>query len=228
VRFSHRPESCNPLSFPMISSNVGVAALGKWMHGVVLCAVLLTGCSEGTTVAGKAEFETANKLIGVSSGDSAFGDSPTSQAAAVRFSKSMKTMQGMMFSGGSGRSLATKGEFLTYVRHTDQAVVVLCHVPELRNYKDASVRESLASLAWLNAQMAAATLPGVKPSHTLIVGLRGFASYGPIWEGPVSGEPVKKTDSGLERKRLHPFFAPVVTVAPATPAPVEPVATPAL
>jgi hypothetical protein len=120
----------------------------------------------------------------------------------------------LLFSGGSGKSFATNGEFITYVHHTDQAVVVLCHVPELRNYKDAAVRASLAELAWVNAQRAAAKLPGVTPAHILVVGLRGFASYGPIWEGPLSGEAVKKTDSSLERDRFHPFFAPAVTKAP--------------
>lgn len=199
----------------MITPSVArMPALGKWSCLVLLCTVLLGGCSRGPQAPGEAEFEAVNKLIGVNSHTVAFGNSPASVDAAGKFAASMKRMQAVMFSGGSGKSFATKGEFLTYIHCTDQAVVVLCHVPELRNYKDASVRESLAALAWANAQGMAAKLPGVAPSHTLVVGLRGFASYGPIWEGAISGDARKKTDSSLDRDRLHPFFAPAVTKTP--------------
>ena len=214
----------------MITPVKSLSFLGKWSSAVILCVVLLGGCSGGKKEPGEAEFEAANKLLTTSSAGAKFGNSPASIEAAGNFSASVKRMQALLFSGGSGKSFATKGDFLTYVHCTDKAVVVLCHVPELRNYKDASVRESLAELAWANAQMAAEKLPGVTPSHTLVVGLRGFASYGPIWEGPLNGDPKKKTDSALERDRLYPFFAPVEKTAPAVSAPakaVEPATVPA-
>lgn len=201
----------------MISRNDRSAILGKWTTWLIFVVVLMTGCSEAPKVPGEVEFEEANKLIGVSSGITAFGDSPATRKAAEQFSKGLKTMQSALFSGGGGTSPATKDEFLTYVRRTDRAVVVLCHVPELHHYRDASVRESLAKLAWRNAQLVAADLPGVTPSHTLIVGLRGFLSYGPIWSGKISGAAVEKTDRGLDHTRLYPYFAPKAMSAPPSP-----------
>lgn len=155
---------------------------------------------------GKAEFEKVNRLLGTSSKGVTHGDSEEEKAAAGEFATSMKTLQGTLFTGGSGRSIATKGDFLTYVKRTPNAVVVLCHVPELRNYKDAKTREMLTELAWSSGRAAAKKIPGIKESDTLIVGLRGFASYGPIWEGTVSGEATKKSDGPEEKKRLYPFF----------------------
>ncbi len=118
----------------------------------------------------------------------------------------MKSMQSALFSGGSGRSFATGGEFLTYIKRTPNAVVVLCHVPELRNYKEEKTRNALAKIAWSAAQSATNKIHGVQPTDTLIVGLRGFGSYGPIWEGQVSGESTTKTDDLDEKKRFYPFF----------------------
>lgn len=208
------------LSWPMLSLFVGLKLLFRRSLPALMCALVLAGCSNEAPAPGKAAFDAANKLINVNTDGVAFGDTPDSQAMAARFADSIKRMQRQMFSGGSGRSLATGGEFVTYVRCTDQAVVVLCHVPELRNYKEPSVRESLANVAWINAQMAARSHPGATPAHKLVVGLRGFASYGPIWEGPLEGDAVKKTDSGLERDRLYPFFmTETVKTEPAVAAP---------
>jgi hypothetical protein len=173
-----------------------------------LCIILLIGyfASDRKDYPGKAQFEKVDSLIRTSSGGVAYGDSDDTRAAASAFSTSMKTMQAALFSGGSGRSFATGGNFLTYVKRTPNAVVILCHVPELRNYKDATTRETLAKIAWSSGKAAATKIPGVTGSDTLIIGLRGFGSYGPIWEGTISGEATKKTDDLNEKKRLYPFF----------------------
>lgn len=48
----------------------------------------------------------------------------------------------------------------------------------------------------------------IHPRHaTLIAGRRGFASYGPIWSGKLSGEPDQKTDDIEVKRRLYPLFA---------------------
>ena len=59
--------------------------------------------------------------------------------------------------------------------------MILCHVPELRNYKSEDSREAICKIAWMAGQSSAKKIPGIKDSDTLIIGLRGFASYGPIW-----------------------------------------------
>lgn len=175
--------------------------------GIGLGVILLVGycASDRADYPGKANFEKIDSLITTHSGGIAHGDSEQTRAAAAAFAASMKTLQATLFSGGSGRSFATGGDFLTYVKRTPDAVVILCHVPELRNYKD-KTREALAQLAWAAAKTAAGTLPEIEDTDTLIVALRGFGSYGPIWEGTVAGEATKKTDDLDEKKRLYPFF----------------------
>jgi hypothetical protein len=82
----------------------------------------------------------------------------------------------------------------------------MVHVPELRNYKDAKTRETLAMLTWTTANLAAKELTFTTKEPTLIVGLRGFASYGPIWSGKLGGQPEVKTDELDEKRRIYPFF----------------------
>ena len=175
---------------------------------VVLGILLVIGflASDRKDYPGKSEFEVVDSLITTSADGVAHGDSAETRTAAEGFAKSMKTLQSTLFTGGSGRSFATGGEFLTYLKHTTNAVVILCHVPELRNYKDEKTRSVLARIAWSSGQAAAKRLSGVQDSDTLIIGLRGFASYGPIWEGTVAGEATKKTDDLSEKRRLYPFF----------------------
>lgn len=170
--------------------------------------------SDKTEYPGKAEFAVVNDRLTVKGDTPVHGDSPETLSAAANFSAGMKKMQAMMFSGGSGKSFASGGEFLTYVVQKPGVVIVLCHVPELRNYKSAETRESLASLAWSMAQVATTGLPGVTKETKLMVGLRGFGSYGPIWEGKMDGEAVVKTDELDEVRRFYPHFV-VAEAAPA-------------
>lgn len=149
---------------------------------------------------GKAQFEKIDALIDRRSSDIAHGDSEETKAAATAFASLMKNMQAVLFKGGSGRSIATGGEFLTYVKRTPTAVVILCHVPELRNYKEGKTRDALGQIAWTAGKSAAQKIPGVRETDTLIIGLRGFASYGPVWEGPISGDVTKKTDDPDEKR----------------------------
>lgn len=175
-------------------------------------ALLFSGCG-GPDEPGEAEFEAVNGQITTNAKGAAHGDSPEAQAAAGKFAASIKQMQGLFFSGGSGKSLASGGDFVTVVAQRPGAVIVLCHVPELRNYKTKEVRESLAELAWTVAQSTMAKLPGVSPETKLIVGLRGFASYGPIWEGKIEGDAQEKSDDVGGRKRFYPHFATSEPVA---------------
>ena len=189
--------------------NIAISLLRKAIVlAIGLGIILLIGyfASDRKDYPGKAQFEKVDSLITTSSGGIAHGDSDEARAAASAFAASMKTMQASSFSGGSGRSFATGGDFLTYVKRTPNAVVILCHVPELRNYKDEKTRGALAQIAWSAGKAAVAKISDVKDSDKLIIGLRGFGSYGPIWEGTVSGNATKKTDDLDEKKRLYPFF----------------------
>ena len=177
--------------------------------GIALGILLTIGyfASDHKDYPGRKEFEKIDSTLNTNAKDTTNGDSDETRAAASAFASKMKTLQSAFFTGGSGHSFATGGNFLTYIKHTPNAVIILCHVPELRNYKDEKTRDALALIAWTAGQAAAKKIPGVKDSDTLIIGLRGFALYGPIWEGTVSGDAAKKTDDDSEKKRLYPFFA---------------------
>lgn len=155
---------------------------------------------------GKTEFEAANTLITTNSKGSAHGNSEAAKAAAMEFASLMKSMQSIFFKGSTGKALATGGEFLTYVHQDEKGVVVLCHVPGLRKYKSGEVREALAAMAWTCAKGMTQKLPGLRGEQSLVIGLRGIASYGPVWEGTVGGEATQKTDEIDGKRRLYPFF----------------------
>jgi ribosomal protein L7/L12 len=155
---------------------------------------------------GKAAFEKANQKITTNTEGAAHGNSEKAKEAAARFASTIKPLQAALFTGGSGRSFASGGDFVTYCQHNADSVAFIVHVPELRNYKDAKARAALAMLAWTAASGAAKNLPFSSTSPAVIVGLRGFASYGPIWSGKLGGEPEAKTDDLDEKRRLYPFF----------------------
>jgi ribosomal protein L7/L12 len=155
---------------------------------------------------GKAAFEEANKKITTNAEGAAHGNSEIAKAAAAKFALIIKPLQAALFTGGSGRSFASGGDFVTYCQHNAESVAFIVHVPELRNYKDAKAREALAQLAWTASRGAAKDLPFSSTNPSVIVGLRGFGSYGPIWSGKLGGEPEVKTDDLDEKRRLYPFF----------------------
>lgn len=156
---------------------------------------------------GKAQFVVENKKITVFDGSTVtFGNSPEALTVAKNFSTQLSEMQSAFFTGGSKLNPATSGHFLTYCRMTPTQVIILCHVPDLRGYKD-DVLDALAKLAWITAQsnIKSQNLDG---NASLVVGLRGFGSYGSVWEGKVVGEPTAKEDGPYAEKRLYPYFIP--------------------
>jgi hypothetical protein len=187
----------------------GVVGLAM-MLGVLLLIGYCT--ADRKDYPGKAEFEKANATITTKNQGVGHGNTPEATKAAARFAQSIKPLQAMLFKGGSGRSWASGGEFLTYCRHNPDSVAFIVHVPELRHYKGAESRDALAFLAWTAANKAAEGLTFSTEKPAIIVGLRGFASYGPIWSGKRGGEPEVKTDNLDEKRRLYPYF-----VSPAEP-----------
>lgn len=196
---------------PSLAARVGMRLLRKAVFSLVgLGIICLVGylASDHKDYPGKAEFEIADGLIDTKAGGIAQGNSKEAKDVAAAFSIQTKAMQAVLFKGGSGRSFASGGEFVTYCRHTPNAVVLMVHVPELRNYKDEKTRAALAALAWTTANLAAKNLPFATEEPTIIVGLRGFASYGPIWSGKLGGKPEIKTDEVDEKRRIYPYFVP--------------------
>jgi hypothetical protein len=178
--------------------------------GIIAGVLLVVGyfATDRKDYPGKAEFEEANKLITTNSKGNAHGNSDSAKKAAAKFASTIKPLQAKLFTGGSGRSFASGGEFVTYCRQNPDSVAFIVHVPELRNYKEQRTREALGKLAWTTANGAAKALPFSSTNPAIIVGLRGFASYGPIWSGKLGGEPEVKTDDLDEKRRLYPFFLP--------------------
>lgn len=180
--------------------------------GVALGAILLIGylATDHKDYPGKSDFEKANEQINTNSRGPAHGNSDAAKEAAARFASAAKRLQEVMFTGGSGHSFASGGEFVTYCQHNSDSVAFMVHVPELRNYKDPKTREALALLAWRTANTAASGLTFASTNPAVIVGLRGFASYGPIWSGKLGCDPEVKTDDLDEKRRLYPFFTSAV------------------
>jgi len=150
---------------------------------------------------GMAAFLVADGLIDNHTGAVAFGNNEAEQQTAQAFSDLMKERMPKVFTGGGGKTLATGGHFLTYCRRTVEGIVLLVHVPELRNYPEGEVRDALVELAWECARQAVAE--GATPVD-LVVALRGFVSYGPIMEGLSDGAPQISTSG--DQTRLYRYF----------------------
>jgi hypothetical protein len=156
---------------------------------------------------GYKEFEAADRLINTKRDAEIHGSSEPAKQAAGEFSKSMKVMTDALFTGGSKKNLMTGGEFLTFCHEGDDTIVFLCHVPSLRSYKDDEAKDGLNKIAWTVANHAASTLDA-EHKKSLVVGLRGIASYGAVMKGSVGGKSPDITNSEDEKSILIPAFAP--------------------
>lgn len=166
---------------------------------------------------GYAGFNAANELVDSKSKGTTHGNSPEAKATAETFSELLKKLQQQAFNGGTKRNLLTGGEFLTYCHHGKDAIVFLCHVPELRNYKDQGAKDALAEIAWITATTAARKLdPEAKKN--LVVGLRGIASYGFILSGNPADEKPQQAGESAKATILYPPFIDT----PDSPAPPKP------
>jgi hypothetical protein len=192
----------NVIAIAVLLFGLGViVGIGLFVYGIISAFI-----DDSKDYPGKKEFLVADNKVGIFSGTATFGDSPEALAFANDFSKEMGEMQSAFFTGGSHLNAATAGHFLTFCRITPSQVIVLCHVPDMRGYKDDAL-EALNKLAWLTAQTEAKT-QNVDKNASLVVGLRGFASYGSVWEGKVVGAPTAKGDGPFEVKRIYPYFIP--------------------
>jgi hypothetical protein len=156
---------------------------------------------------GYPQFSAANDLIDSKSKGVFHGNTAPAKASAKVFSEVMKTVSTQAFSGGGKHTLMTGGEFLTYCQDGAERIVVLCHVPELRKYKDDDTKKALAELAW---GCATNSIKALDPEHrkTLVVALRGIASYGMILHGPSGAESASSVefDDSAKAGQVLPAF----------------------
>jgi hypothetical protein len=162
---------------------------------------ILTACGpEKPKSPAEQSFIDANNKILSNKDKEAFGNTPEAESRAARFSKLLGSLQKSTFEGGSKVHALTGGQFLTYCQIAPTKIIFLCHVPDLKNYKD-DARDALAQLAWTVGQQACAGLP--TDDVTLVVGLRGALLYGPVWSGKLTGDPTKKAQG---RSELEPYY----------------------
>jgi len=191
-----------------LAFGIGLAVLAVigWI-GLFIFGFVATIFEDSKDYPGKSQFESANKQIDVYDHTVAFGNTPDAVTYATEFSTELQALCGTLFTGGSKFTPATGGHFLTYCRVTPTELVFLCQVPDLRGYRD-DVRDALAKVAWVAAQNVA-TAHKMDHEVSVVVGLRGFGSYGPIWEGKVGGDDATvKSDGLFEIKKLYPYFIP--------------------
>lgn len=185
---------------------------------------LISGAKNSTADGGnpgKAIYDDMNRMIGSYKDVEGFGNTPEAQSIAQRFAKAMKEIRSEVFSKGKESVLSlSEGHFITYCHADDKSLVLLCHVPEFRNFQD-DAKAALMGIAWSVAQGTAATSDD-KP-RTLVIGLRGIALYYQFWAGTTTGQPSQKLNSSDGKAVVYRVLAP-----PAKPVPVEaPGATPA-
>ncbi len=169
---------------------------------------------------GKIIFDDMNKEIASYHEMEAFGNTTDAQTIAQSFATAMKAIRAEAFTKGkAGAFSLSEGHFLTSCHVEQDAVVVLCHVPELRRFED-EAKASLMAIAWTVAQ-SAATKQDAKP-HRLVVGLRGVALYYQFWFGQTAGTTVDKRDAKDGRNALYEVLAPAPTPAPPTTPAVKP------
>jgi hypothetical protein len=189
------------LAVPLALGGMGAASLEK----------------KNAATPGYTGFNAANELIGSKSKGITHGNSPEAKTAADAFSELFKKLQQQAFTGGSKRNLLTGGEFLTYCQNGKDSIVFLCHVPELRNYKDEDTKDSLSEIAWMTAKMATGKLDP-ESKKNLVVGLRGVASYGFILSGKPADEKPQRAGEDAKATILYPPFIDTQD-SPATPKP---------
>ncbi len=171
-----------------------------------LLVVMRGGASSVPTGPGAAAFDAANdRITRYRAGQpEAHGNSEVARRIAEEYGLAMKMLTGIMFTGGKESKLSfTEGHFLTYCQLNRDSVVLLLHVPQLRQYQG-DVRGALAELAWGAAKVSAEKV--ASPGDTMVVALRGAAIYGPIMVGKVGDENPPPRATGT-REILHPYFA---------------------
>jgi len=174
-------------------------------------AIFMGGIGERETgkkaaMPGFKEFKAADDLIDAKSKGQIYGNSETAKAVAGEFSTTMKTMTEAMFSGGSKKNFMTGGNFLTYCHEGSDTIVFLSHVPSLRSYKSDEAKDGLNKLAWTVARQAASKLDPDR-KKTLLIGLRGVASYGSIQQGKTADEQPGTPSDFRDTSVFFPTFA---------------------
>jgi hypothetical protein len=163
---------------------------------------------------GELEFREANKQIIADPNTVVFGNSEAALALAKQYSTSLKIMRDKMFTKGDQTALGSlEGDFLTYCQSNEDSCVFLVHVPELRRFTE-EAKESLANLAWINAQSVLQANTR-RPPKTVVVGVKGLLLYDNILIGDYVADPqpgkdgIKTRGSGLaDMKLLYPYFVP--------------------
>ncbi len=161
---------------------------------------------------GMAEFNTVNSAIVGYKGDDALGNDALAQKIGTVFSHDLAEIRSAAFTGGDAHAMSlSEGHFITYCHETPEAVVIICHVPQLRKFAG-DAKAALMQYAWRIAQGAVTSVaPG--RSGKLYVGLRGIALYYEIWSGPLTGPAQKKQEPKVGLTEIYAVFAPQAAIA---------------
>ncbi|MBS0267315.1 MAG: hypothetical protein JSS02_35650, partial [Planctomycetes bacterium] len=126
---------------------------------------------------GEAAFNEANRLLGVNTGKTSFGNSEEARQRAADFSEKIRDLREVFFTKRKKEPLVSfsKGEFLTYCRLDETSCVFLVHVPDLRKFNN-DAKNQLGELAWETAQLVVRT-NGKSTPRKLAVGIRGVVLY---------------------------------------------------
>jgi hypothetical protein len=182
----------------------GIATGGAGLAlALVFWGLLLLGSAKRTPV--QTAFDEASRRIDTYADAEAFGNTEEARAMAERFSRVLKAVDKLAFTGPRDTGLSlSQGRFLTYVELRQDSVCFLVHVPQLRAY-DGDVRRSLLDLAWTTAREASRDVRKDRDLR-LGVGLRGAVAYGAVAAGMGEGKPTQELGSVVSTTPLEAFF----------------------
>jgi hypothetical protein len=210
----------------LVLITIGCCVVLAVLFGVVVTVGQASRDRREAQTPGMAEFNTVNAMIVGYKGDDALGNDDVAQKIGTVFSHDLTAIRSAAFTGGDAHAVSlSEGHFITYCHETPGAVVIICHVPQLRKFAG-DAKAALMAYAWRIAQGAVKSVaPG--RSGRLYVGLRGIALYYEIWSGPLDGPAQKKQEPKVGLAEIYTVFAPAsaVTKPEATPPAKPPPAT---
>lgn len=114
-------------------------------------------------------------------GKEADGNTPRAAEFAILMAKALREGRQALFTEGKQGGISlTKGHFIAYCHATNESVVLLIHVPELRRFDDAA-KQSLAEFIWgATVTRARVDFPN---ATKLAVGVKGVLDYSAIYTG---------------------------------------------
>ena len=185
--------------------------------GFVLFVLLVGGASSWRSqqkekswqsVPGKMQFDAMNDEITSYKGSAAYGNNELAKKIAEEFSAALSKIRDEGFTEGSKSAFSiSKGNIMTSCSATDENILIISHVPQLRKFTD-DAKEMLMTYAWkLGQKVVESKNPNF--TGTVTIGLRGIVLYYQFWKGKIIGIPMTRLDNKQGLEDAYRILAPI-------------------